>query len=131
MKKSVKIEVRKHISTDKVIRECFEPKRYTDLLYSTLLSTRGLTIVLERLINKGILKKTKDGKYVLTQEGRQIYYEIKAHDLLDCFMKLFIDKNMAYLELKKIIHDYLKNFATYPETWKYIQEYIGEEYDMV
>ncbi|MCD6562675.1 MAG: hypothetical protein J7K23_02010 [Thermoproteales archaeon] len=74
-----------------VLKKCNKPRRYTELLRETKLSDRGLRIALKKLLSLEFLDKTDDGRYVLTEKGREILKEIEAVELLQGVYRAGLD----------------------------------------
>jgi len=70
----------------RVLAACREPKRFTELLRETGLSKAWLAELLKNLVEEGLLEKLPDGRYVLTEEGKEVLEKfavsLEAEELL-------------------------------------------------
>jgi len=56
----------------RILEEVLEPKRFTDLVRSIGISKKNLGIHLNRLEEMGLIVKGQDGKYALTEKGKDV-----------------------------------------------------------
>lgn len=64
-----------------ILTECKSPKRFSELRRKLTISKVSLYENLKRLQQRGWLKKTEDGSYVLTDEGRKVVEELEAYEV--------------------------------------------------
>jgi len=77
-----------------ILLECRRPQRFTDLLKSIKISTQGLSLALKKLQSLGYLKKTSEGHYILTKEGRKALAELEAIEIARDIVELSGEKGV-------------------------------------
>ena len=66
------------MKSEKVLESLISPKSFTELKEATGLSDAGLYKALKKFMEEGLIKKTEDGKYVITEEGLKRLRSIKG-----------------------------------------------------
>lgn len=70
--------------TYNILKYCIHsPARYTELRNVSGMSESGLAYKLNKLIAFGLLEKLSDGRYALTDEGREVVYEFMIMELIE------------------------------------------------
>jgi len=70
-----------------ILNECRKPKRFSELSRAVNVSETALLKNLGRLMEKGLIKKTKDGYYILTEEGEKVLEKIEIFNLIEKVVK--------------------------------------------
>jgi DNA-binding HxlR family transcriptional regulator len=90
----------------RLLYACKESKRFTDLIEEVDVSRAWLSEALKDLVEKGLVSKTSDDRYVLTEKGRAFIEEREVMELVrEAIRKLgaeTVKKNIEELLRKKI-----------------------------
>jgi len=84
------------------------PHRFTDLQEKTKMSNRGLSLALTRLSVEGLVERLPDGRYALTEKGKEFVEQLEAVDLLELVIREKGAKKVfdALLKLRGELRDF-------------------------
>jgi DNA-binding HxlR family transcriptional regulator len=88
----------------RILEEVLEPKRFTDLLNNIGISKKNLGIHLNKLEEMGLIVKGQDGKYVLTDKGKEILETLQQTEALKKAAQLLADEDVIredFVEIKR------------------------------
>ena len=80
----------------RVLLFCETPKSFVEIHRESGIAQSSLAKFLKELQQEGFVTKTKNGKYVVTDEGKEVLEEIKA---IEEFRKLYRQNKELALEL--------------------------------
>lgn len=89
----------------KILEQALEPKRFTDLLNSIGISKKNLGIHLNKLEEMGLLVKGPDGKYVLTEKGKEVLETLQQTEALKKAVQLIAEEAILedFVEIKRSV----------------------------
>ena len=92
---------------DKILEAAKSPQRWTDLLRATDVTPKRLLELLNDLSDKGLITKDSDGKYVLTERGREAPSRERKKTHFETVLELASRCDPAQADVKKyLIHLY-------------------------
>ena len=92
---------------DKILEAAKSPQRWTDLLIATDVTPKRLLELLNDLSDKGLIAKDSDGRYVLTERGREAPARERKKTHFETVLELASKCDPAQTDVKKyIIHLY-------------------------
>ncbi len=92
---------------DKILEATKFPRRWTDLLRATDVTPKRLLELLNDLSDKGLIAKDSDGKYVLTERGREAPSRERKKTHFETVLELASKCDPAQTDVKKyLIHLY-------------------------
>lgn len=124
---------------DKILEAAKSPQRWTDLLRATDVTPKRLLELLHDLSDKGMVAKDSEGRYVLTERGREAPTRERKKTHFETVLELSSRCDPTQAEVKKyLIHlypdlswvtsSYSTEFGRWRETdqWKKLGESFGE-----
>ena len=92
---------------DKILEATKLPRRWTDLLRATDVTPKRLLELLNNLSDKGLIAKDSDGRYVLTERGREAPSRERKKTHFETVLELASRCDAAQSDVKKyLIHMY-------------------------
>ena len=92
---------------EKILEATKSPRRWTDLLRATDVTPKRLLELLNDLSDKGLIAKDSDGKYVLTERGREAPSHERKKTHFETVLELASKCDPAQTDVKKyLIHLY-------------------------
>ncbi len=92
---------------DKILEAAKSPQRWTDLLRATDVTPKRLLDLLNDLSDKGLITKDSDGRYVLTERGREAPSRERKKTHFEMVLELASKCDPAQNDVKKyLIHLY-------------------------
>ena len=88
--------------TRTLLKLCERPSRFVDILRGTGFTTEGLRSALKRLQERGIIRRLEDGRYVLTDKGRELLEDVKAVEAITQLSEL----HKEIRELRELVERY-------------------------
>ena len=124
---------------DKILEAAKSPQRWTDLLRATDVTPKRLLELLNDLSDKGLVAKDSEGRYVLTERGREAPSRERKKTHFETVLELASRCDSAQTDVKKyLIHlypdlswvtgSYTTEIGRWRETgqWKKLGESFGE-----
>ncbi|MGP8056406.1 MAG: winged helix-turn-helix domain-containing protein [Nitrososphaerales archaeon] len=92
---------------DKILEAAKSPQRWTDLLKATEVTPKRLLELLNDLSDKGLIAKDSDGRYVLTERGREAPSRERKKTHFETVLELASKCDPAQTDVKKyLVHLY-------------------------